>query len=177
MSADNWSQFENIDMWRGYDETNMEYLFNLTNADGGDPAASSLFNLTTLKTLVSLGQAAPNIVGDDKNMTYVTDFNLTGEWTTLAETLGLNETDDTSVGPKRAYMLWLWMRTAWDLTFELTDNSQNGNYQIGVIGQIGSKALEDKMQTMRLEFPMLTLATQLQINVTNSNMNCNDIYT
>ena len=121
-------------MWRGYDETNMEYLFNLTNADGGDPAASSLFNLTTLKTLVSLGQAAPNIVGDDKNMTYVTDFNLTGEWTTLAETLGLNETDDTSVGPKRAYMLWLWMRTAWDLTFELTDNSQNGNYQIGVIG-------------------------------------------
>ena len=58
---------------------------------------------------------------------------LPAEWTTLAETLELNETD-ASVGPKRAYMLWLWMRTAWDQTFELTENYENGNYQIGVIG-------------------------------------------
>ena len=34
---------------------NMEHLFNLTSADGGDPAGNSLFNLTTLKTLVTLG--------------------------------------------------------------------------------------------------------------------------
>ena len=114
-------------------KSNMEHLFNLTSADGGDPAANSLFNLTTLKTLVSLGQAAPNIVGDDKDMVYGTDFNLTIEWTTLGETLGLNETD-ASIGPKRAYMLWLWMRTAWDQTFELNENYNNGNYQIGVIG-------------------------------------------
>ena len=114
--------------------SNMEHLFNLTSADGGDPAANSLFNLTSLKTLVSLGQAAPNIVGADRNLTYGTDFTLPAEWTTLGETLGLNETDDKTTGPKRAYMLWLWMNTAWDLTFELTDNYKNGNYQIGVIG-------------------------------------------
>ena len=114
-------------------KNNMEHLFNLTSADGGDPAANSLFNLTTLKTLVSLGQAAPNIVGDDQDLVYGKNFTLPIEWTTLGETLGLNETDD-SVGPKRAYMLWLWMRTAWDQTFELNENYNNGNYQIGVIG-------------------------------------------
>ena len=37
------------------DQNNMEHLFNLTSADGGDPAGNSLFNLTTLKTLVTLG--------------------------------------------------------------------------------------------------------------------------
>ena len=126
----------NINMYRDENDptSNMEHLFNLTNAEGGDPAANSLFNLTTLKTLVSLGQAAPNIVGDDRDQVYGTDFTLSAEWTTLGETLGLNETDDATVGPKRAYLLWLWMNTAWDLTFELTDNYNNGNYQIGVIG-------------------------------------------
>ena len=37
-------------------DVNMEYLFNMTGATADDdPAETSLFNLTTLKTLVALG--------------------------------------------------------------------------------------------------------------------------
>ena len=151
----------------------MEHLFDLPAEGDPDPAANSLFNLTSLKTLVSLGQSAPNILSD-YNMTYGTDFTLPDEWTTLAETLELTETD-ASIGPKRAYLLWLWMQTAWDLTFEETDNHNNGNYQIGVIGTIGSKALKDGMLIMRLEFPMLTIATQMEINLRG--LTCQEIYT
>ena len=42
---------------------NMEYLWNLFDpVTGADPAEDSLFNLTTLKALVSAGNATPNII-------------------------------------------------------------------------------------------------------------------
>ena len=66
------------------------------------------------------------------------------------------DSDDTEIGSKRAYMIWLWMKTAWNLTFEQSQN--NGSYQIGVIGTLGATALYDVMTTMQLEFPMLTFA-------------------
>ena len=52
---------------------NMEYLFNMTNPNVGgedppanqDPLGNSLFNLTTLKTLIDLGMNTPNIVGEN----------------------------------------------------------------------------------------------------------------
>ena len=50
----------------------MEHLFDIPT-DGTDPAADSLFNLTSLRTLVSLGQSTPNILlgGDDGNESYL----------------------------------------------------------------------------------------------------------
>ena len=48
------------------------------------------------------------------------------------------------------------MKTAWNLTFEQSQN--NGSYQIGVIGTLGATALYGVMTTMQLEFPMLTFA-------------------
>ena len=80
---------------------NYEHLWSLNDTDGGDPIASSLFNITTLQTLISLGQQAPNIVGEDYNKTYGVDFNLTAEWDDLAVTLNLDA--------NQTYMLWLWM--------------------------------------------------------------------
>ena len=53
-------------------------------------------------------------------------------------------------------MIWLWMKTSWDLTFERSQNG--GSYQIGVIGTLGATAFYDVMTTMQLEFPMLTIA-------------------
>ena len=53
-------------------KNNMEHLFDIPT-DGTDPAADSLFNLTSLRTLVSLGQSTPNILlgGDDGNDYYL----------------------------------------------------------------------------------------------------------
>lgn len=66
MSADNWAIFSDVKMYRDLTstETNMEYLFALSadSITGSDPATNSLFNLDTLKTLVSLGQSTTNII-------------------------------------------------------------------------------------------------------------------
>ena len=60
-------------------------------------------------------------------------------------------------------MLWLWMKTAWNLTFEQQQN--NGNYQIGVIGTLGAKAFRNMMTTMSLELPMFTLAEAIVADI------------
>ena len=91
-------------------KSNYEYLFNLTNSVGGDPDPSSFFNVQTLKAFIQLGDAVPNIL---KNTTLIfgVDFVLSPEWETLTQTLGLSDSRQT-------YMIWLWIDTAWDLTFE-----------------------------------------------------------
>ena len=62
MSQANYDLFKNIKMYR--DDTypwvgatnNMEHLFDIYNINSlGDPSPNSLFNLTTLKALVTLG--------------------------------------------------------------------------------------------------------------------------
>ena len=58
MSSANWEIFKDVTMYRDTADptNNMEYLFDLVDPDtGGDPAEHSLFNLTTLKTIVALG--------------------------------------------------------------------------------------------------------------------------
>ena len=63
----------------------MEHLFTLVNPDDGksDPARDSLFNLTSLQSLVTLGQQTPNII-KDPNLTIIQDFTLGQDWTNLA---------------------------------------------------------------------------------------------
>lgn len=59
-------------------------------------------------------------------------------------------------------MLWLWMQSAWDMTFtRVLPPSQGGSYQIGVIGTLGATAFSEVMTNMNLEFPMLTMASQM----------------
>ena len=65
MSSENWAFFKDVDMYRSKADptNNFEYLWNMTNPNVGgvdapanpDPLANSLFNITTLKTLVALG--------------------------------------------------------------------------------------------------------------------------
>ena len=109
----------------------MEYLFNKTASNIGgadptwnlDPSANSLFNLNTLKTLVNLGLNTPNIVSAaDKEKVYgQSDFPTLNEWADIAETLELNDGYDEAsleMGKKRAYMLWLWLNTTYEQSFE-----------------------------------------------------------
>lgn len=100
MSTANWEIFQNVKMYRSTSDptNNMEHLFNLFDpVTGADPAANSLFNLNTLQKLVSLGQVVPNII-NEPTLTYDTDFTLSEEWTELAKTLELSDTDGDVIG-------------------------------------------------------------------------------
>ena len=67
------------------------------------------------------------------------------------------------------------MQSAYEMTFERT--LDHGNYQIGVIGTMGANAFMDRILEMQLEFPMLTMAEELQSQYTASGLSCADYYT
>ena len=64
------------------------------------------------------------------------------------------------------------MTTALDQSFE--DSKNGGNFQIGAVSNFGSTAFVDEMETMSVEFPMLTLASQ--VNKTADGVACKDFY-
>ena len=131
---------------------NYEYLFTLNSADGGDPEPHSLFNVATLKTLCDLGANVTNIISEP-DKTYNVDFNLSadGNWTALADTLGLDV--------RQTYVIWLWMDTAWNLTF--ARDQDGGDTQVGILGTLGASAFNVTINQMQLEVPMLTIAEEL----------------
>ena len=105
----------------------------------------------------------PDIVNtpSDREKVFGTDFTL-DDWADIAKTLELNDGDDYSgllVGKKRAYMIWLWLNTAYQQSFEQVQNG--GSYQSGVNSKLQAKAFQDVMTNMQLEFPMLTIAQQI----------------
>ena len=90
--------------------------------------------------------------------------------------LGNLASDPDGIGAKRAYMIWLWMTTLWDQTFARMPDG--GSFQMGVIGTLGATALSTEMTTMSLEFPMLTVAKRVEINVNEtSDFTCEGFYT
>ena len=90
----------------------MEALFYLPTDSSEDPPQTSLFNVTTLKQLISLGQSTVNIISS-KNQVFNAE-ELDPAWEKLAKQLQLTEVDDDDMGVKRTYLLWLWMQTAWN---------------------------------------------------------------
>ena len=176
MSQANWDYFGDVKMYRSKSDptVNMEHLFTLINPDdNGDPAANSLFNLTSLQALINAGQNTVNVILSPDQT--ITDEILGDEWAALAETFALND-PDSNIGSKRAYLLWLWMQTAWDLTFARTQ-TPGGSFQIGVIGTLGATAFSTEMTTMSLEFPMLTLSSVVAQDFKDSGLDCSGFYT
>ena len=136
-----------------------------------DPLPNSLFNLDTLKKIIELGQAAPSIFKDEIGNTWGQSFNLTEdqEWVDLSNSLGLNVTtvdqaEDPEIGVKRTYLMWLWMETLFNTTIQRLDET-GGSFQMGILGTLGGTAFQTEMTTMNLEFPMLTMAKQMQLNL------------
>ena len=91
MTDKNWSKFSDVKMYRESDEsedwatsteTNMASLFYIPTKTGVDPPASSLFNITTLKSLISLGQSSVNIISSPG--TSWDASSLSSDWLTLA---------------------------------------------------------------------------------------------
>ena len=76
MSEENWLIFKDVKMYRDDStdpaESNMESLFYLPEL-GVDPPSSSLFNLDTIKQLISLGQSTANVISS-KDQVYGSTF-------------------------------------------------------------------------------------------------------
>ena len=120
--------------------------------------------------LITLGQSTPNIL-TDPTQTYGTDFNLDA-WATLTTQLGLTN-------PQQTYLIWLWLTTAYDKTFNRA-GVPGSNSQTGIVGDLAASTLKETMTTMRLELPMFTLASQFNIsyakNVTDNGIDCTTFY-
>lgn len=83
---------------------NYEYLFSTQSTE-----VRSLFYNTNLQILINLGYNTPNIL-TNTTLVYGTDFNLNAEWDTMTTTLGLANSEQT-------YLLWLWLNTAYTMSF------------------------------------------------------------
>ena len=129
MSAANWELFKDVKMYVDKSDTsvNFESLFMLYDpavSTTSDPLPNSLFNLDTLKKLISLGQAAGNLLGDEKDQTWASlNLSTNQDWIDLSNNLDFNvttvgQTEDPEIGVKRTYLLWLWMETLFNETIQ-----------------------------------------------------------
>lgn len=84
--------------------TNYEYLFSTQSTE-----TRSLFYKENLQTLINLGYNTPNIM-TNTTLVFGTDFTLSAEWDTATTTLGLADS-------KQTYLLWLWLNTAYTISF------------------------------------------------------------
>jgi hypothetical protein len=127
-------------------DVNYEYLFNLTNSTGGDePEPSSLFNVDTLKQLISLGQNTKDIVNDTSGNA---DLNL-DSWTELTTTLGLADNRQT-------YMIWEWLFYCNKIT--VNREPDGGNVQIGLLATEAGVSVQDALGIMQAELPVIIYA-------------------
>lgn len=124
--------------------------------------------------MVTLGQQTPNILVD-KDMVYKQNFTLPQAWTNLAAQLDLADDDDTGVATKRAYLIYLWLYAAKEQGFARTESG--GDYQLGVIGNIGARGMDSAITTMQLELPMLITGNTLAEEYVKSGLSCLDWYT
>jgi len=65
---------------------------------------------------------------------------------------------------QQAYLLWLWLDTAYSITYSRSDTTgtlASGSAQLGWLSMKGAQQFERTMTTMMLEFPGFTFATAL----------------
>lgn len=165
-------QLYNNDLFTNVNYEHLFLTYDIYSQDPTtDPPTNSLFNLANFQALVTLGLETPNIL-TNTTVTYGIDFDLNDDWYVLTYTLGLDSVQQT-------YMIWLWLNTAYDLTYSRT--ADGGDAQVGLISSIGAPAFEETMTIMQLEFPMFTYASQFNIsyaaNVTSSGQTCTSFYT
>ena len=91
----------------------------------------------------------------------------------MLDTQTVNKTEVSDIGVKRAYLLWLWMSTLKNETFERL--SDGGDLQTGQISQ-GALTLEQTMTTMSMEFPTLIIAKFIDRYRIEHDMDCSKFY-
>lgn len=112
VNQDNIDSFSFVKFWVSevVPNVNYEYLFKTYEYyPGTEPPLNSLFNIDNFKTLVYLGTNTQNIL-KNTTLVYGDDFDLGDDWFALTTSLGLSSIQQT-------YMIWLWLDTAYDMTY------------------------------------------------------------
>lgn len=156
--------------------SNFENLFATYDVASQDtttpPLANSLFNASTMQQFLELGMSTQNIATNN-SLVYGDNFILSDSWLIMASQLGLQT-------GQQAYLLYLWLATAYDITYArstTTGSFGTGNSMIGQLTMKGAMQFENSMTTMFLEFPAFTFATALAQQFVSSGLSCNDWYT
>jgi hypothetical protein len=125
-------QFKDVVLYTDYKDAkahNFEGLFSLSNATGGDPDPSSLFNLQTLNLLLNVSANMPDIVSSP--MLYLHSLDLSA-YTKVTSLLTFTSNEQT-------YLLYLWMLYCKKFTFERKNDTEDPTYSI--IANIGQQAM------------------------------------
>jgi len=135
--------------------------------------------VTTLKTLMSLGERSTNIITHQNVSFDAAIAPLHGEWTALGKVLRYcqaNETDGCQVDLRRPYMLYLWLETLYAETY--VREREGGNKTLAAIASLGYEGYENSTITMRLEFPLMVYAVEFlhAIQTKHPNWTCAEFY-
>lgn len=124
--------------------TNFEALFNITQGpemEYADPPPSSLYNIQTLKRLISAGEGSLDITQDEyKTKTFEEAIApMLTQWTMLSFDLGFCDSPNPSTcDNKHVYMIYYWLDTLYSDTFQRVP--EGGNVEYGVVPTLGSGA-------------------------------------
>lgn len=86
----------------------------------GDPDASSLYNVTTLKTLLDVGERTVNIISKPEVIFDNAVGEMLDEWKQLSvnfkfcQNVTVCSVDDV----RRPYLMYLWLETLFEQTFQ-----------------------------------------------------------
>ena len=119
---------------------NSASLLKIDESEDAKTPISSLLNKDNMKKLCDLGLTVPNIMKDE-NQTLGKTFNLTTEWDDLARILKVQDA-------RHLYVLWLWL------------DSLKPSNEIMALSWRGSAALKHMMTDLRLQVPLMTLASE-----------------
>ena len=90
----------------------------MTSADGGDPEASSLFNVTTLKTLINVGERSVNIIENPETTFDEAVSETLEEWKQLSVNFNFCENMTDCDDVRRPYLMYMWLETLFEQTFQ-----------------------------------------------------------
>lgn len=82
--------------------------------------------------------------------------------------------DPAKCDSKHVYMLYLWIDTLYQQTFQRIP--EGGNLEYGVAPTLGATSFNQWMNVMRFEFPVIVYAHALQ-STTAKDAKCPDVYT
>lgn len=163
---------------------NLGYLFDMDsniipmgvkNPSIWDPSASSLYNVTTLKSLIDAGERSVNII-QNPEVTFEDAINDTlNDWKQLSVYFKFcnKVTNCTSDDVRRPYLIYMWLETLVEQTFQRQQDG--GNKELGVMPSLGSTAFTKYMQYMSLEMPLITYQ-HLLLNATADLPRCEHFY-
>lgn len=163
-----YQRFQNVHLFNNFhaadpkDLKNFEYLLDMSDGQGGDPPAHSLFNIATLQALLDAGSQVIDVIEKPD-----TDANFPLDaLAPVAQILGLSN--------EQTYLIYMWFKYVKRDTFER--RLEGGETKLGVMSQLTSQGFAQMMNIMEQEVPLIVYTQQLQA-VIDTSKGCTPLYT